>query len=111
MGGWRVAVDGAEVALAINQGIAHVPGLSQPDHGVINRGVAVGVIFLDHFAHYRGAFGVGALGSEPFLEHGVKDSSLYRLETVAHIGKRPVGDNRHSVVDKALFDFFSNLDR
>ena len=39
-GGW-VAVYGAEVALAVDEGVAQGKGLRETDHGVVDGGVAV----------------------------------------------------------------------
>ncbi len=53
-GGW-VAVDGAEVALAIDERIAEGEGLGHADHGVVDGGVAVGVVVTHDVADDLGA--------------------------------------------------------
>src|SRR3546814_11404835 len=55
-GGGVIAVDIAEVALAVDQRIALGEILGEPDHGVIDRLVAMGVVFTDHVADHAGAF-------------------------------------------------------
>ena len=57
-----VTVDGPEVALSVDQGIAHGPGLGQPHQGVVDGAVAVGVVFLENFADHAGAFRVFFIG-------------------------------------------------
>ena len=54
-----VAVDGAEVALAVHQGVAQGEVLGHAHHGVVDRGVAVGVILADDVADDAGALAVG----------------------------------------------------
>jgi hypothetical protein len=49
-GGRWVAVYGPKVALAVNEGIAHGEWLREPDHGVVNGGVAVGVEAAQYMA-------------------------------------------------------------
>ena len=62
-GGGVIAVDIAEIALALDQRIAHGEILGQAHQRVIDRLVAMGMIFADHVAHHAGAF----------LEAGVRD--------------------------------------
>ena len=49
-----VAVDGAEVAVALHQGVAHGEVLGQADQGVVDAGVPVGVVLAQHVAHAGG---------------------------------------------------------
>ena len=57
-----VAIHGAEVALAFHQHIAHGEILRQTHHGVVDGGIAVGVIFTKHVAHDAGALAEGLIG-------------------------------------------------
>ena len=79
VGGRGVAVDGAEVAVAVHQHVAHGEILGQAHHGVIDGGVAVGVIAPQHGAHGVGALAVGLLGPQGVLVHGVEDAPVHRL--------------------------------
>ena len=58
VGGGRVAVDRAEVALAVDQRVAHAEGLRHPHQRVVHGAVAVRMVALEHFADDAGAFGV-----------------------------------------------------
>ena len=53
-----VAVDRAEIPLAVDQRVPHHPGLGKPHQGVVDGLVAVGVIVLHHLAHDGGALAV-----------------------------------------------------
>jgi hypothetical protein len=98
-----VAVDGAEVAVAEDQGIAHGEVLGQTDHGVVYGGVAVGVIPAQHVAHAGGGLLQGLVIGQVVLVHGIQDTPVHGLETVPHVGQRPVDDDRHGVFDKGAF--------
>jgi allophanate hydrolase subunit 2 len=50
VGGRRVAVERAEVALAVHQRVAQREVLGHAHHGVVRRGVAVRVVLADHLA-------------------------------------------------------------
>ena len=55
-----VAVDRAEVALAVDERVAHREVLGEPDEGVVQGDVAVRVVLAHHLADDRGALAVGA---------------------------------------------------
>ena len=59
----RVAVDRAEVPLAVDQGIAHVEVLRQADERVVDRRVAVGMVVAHHLADDLRALAVGAVAT------------------------------------------------
>ena len=71
--GGGVAVDRAEVALAVDERVAQREVLGEPDEGVVQRDVAVRVVLAHHLADDRGALAVGARGREPHLAHRVED--------------------------------------
>ena len=99
VGRCRVAVNGAEVALPVHQQIAHVEVLRHPDHGVVDRAVAVGMVLLQHFADHAGALGIFLVVQQSFPEHGIEDAPMHRLQAVAHVRKRPPHDHAHGVIE------------
>src|SRR5918997_2668698 len=58
-GGRRVAVDAAEVALAVHERVTHREALGEPGQRVVDGRVAVRVVLTDDLADYRGALAVG----------------------------------------------------
>ena len=92
-----VAVDIAEIALAVDQRIADVEILRQPGQRVIDRLVAMRVIVAHHLADDLGAFAErrGRLQLQP--AHRVEDAPMHRLEPVARVRKRPVHDRAERV--------------
>ena len=81
-----------------DQRVAQRPRLDQADHGVVDRGVAVGVVLTHDVADDAAALGEGAVGAVAAIEHRVQHAAVDGLEAVAHIGKRAADDDRHGVV-------------
>ena len=98
-GGCRVVVDRAEVALAVDELVAHRELLGHAHERVVDRGVAVRVIVAHHLTDDLGALGVGAGGAEAELVHRVQHAAMHGLQTVAHVGQGAADDHRHRVVE------------
>ena len=92
-----IAVDIAEVPLAVDQRIALGEILGQAHQGFIDRGVAVRVVSAHDLADDLGAFARRRLRVQPHLVHGVQDAPVHGLEPVPNIGKGAVGDGRQGV--------------
>ena len=85
VGGRRVAVDAAEVALAFDERGAHGEILRHADEGVVDGRVAVGMVAAEHVADDLGAFdGLVGLG-ESALAHGVEDAAVAGFHAVADV--------------------------
>ena len=96
-GGW-IVIHRAEVAVPIDQWHAHRKVLRHPHQGVVHRGVAMGVVFAQDFAHHPSAFAVRAVAGEAQFVHRVKDPAVHGLEAVAGIGQGPAHDHTHRVL-------------
>ena len=92
-----IAVDVAEIALAVHQRIALGKGLGHAHQGVIDRLVAVRVIAAHHLADHLGAFAGRVLRVQPHLAHGVEHAALHRFEAITHIRQRAVGDDAERI--------------
>ena len=101
-GGGVIAIDIAEIALAFDEGVAGGEILGEADHGVINRGIAMRVIFAHHIAHDAGAFLEAAGRVQLQLVHGPEHAAMHRLQPIAHIGQRAGGDGGHGIGEVAL---------
>src|SRR4028118_20487 len=93
----RIVVNGAEVAVAVDQAFPHGEILSHPHQGVVNRCISVRVILAQHLPHDAGAFAEGSIGSQAQFVHGVENASVNGLETVPGIWERPTDNYAHGV--------------
>ena len=101
-GGGVIAVDVSEVSLAFDEGVAGGEILGEADHGVINRRIAMRVIFAHHIAHDAGAFLEAAGRVQLQLVHGPEHAAMDGLQPIAHIGQRAGGDGGHGIGEVAL---------
>src|SRR6202041_115743 len=100
-----IAVHRAEVSLAVDERVAHVEALREPDEGVIHRRVAVRMELAENFADDLGAFAVRLRGSEAEFVHAEENAAMYWLQSVAHVGERAANDYAHGVIEVRLLHF------
>ena len=104
----RIAVYGAEVALAIDQRQPQREVLRHAHQRVIDRLVTVRMILTDDVADDAGGFSVGLVPVVAVLVHREQDAAMHRLQPVAHVGQRAADDHAHCVIEIAfphlLFD-------
>ena len=108
-GSGAVAIDAAEVALAVNKRVAHSPFLSHADEGHIDRAVAMRVILTEHLAHDTGTFLIRAAVEIAKFAHAVQNAAVNRLEAVPDIWQGTGYDDAHRVVDVALLHLLLNV--
>ena len=99
VGRGRVAVDRAEVALAVDQRVAHREVLGHAHQRLVGRGVAVRVVFAEHVADDARALDVGPVPHVVRLVHREQHPPMHRLQPVAHVGKRAPDDHAHRVIE------------
>jgi hypothetical protein len=97
-----VAVDGAEVALPVDQHVAHRERLRHAHDGVVDGRVAVGVVLADDVADDAGGLLVGLVPVVAEFAHGVQHAPVHRLEAVADIRQGAAHDDAHGVVQVGL---------
>ena len=97
--GGVVAVDGAKVALALHERVAHVEVLGHAHQGIVDRGVAVRVVLAEHLADHGGALAEGDVMAQAEAEHAVEHTTVHRLEPVTHVGERAAHDHAHGVIE------------
>ena len=96
-----IAVDRAEIALAVDQRQAHGKILHHAHQRVVDRLVAVRMVFAHHVADHVGALDVLLVRRVPVLVHRIEDAPVHRLEPVARIGQRARHDHAHGVIEVA----------
>ncbi len=110
-GGGRIAIDGAEIALSVDQRQTHREGLRHPHQRVIDREIAVRMIFAHRIAGDARRFVVGAIRRVIVLVHRIENAPVHRLQPVAHVGQRPAHDHAHRVIEVAVPHFVGNRNR
>ena len=96
-GSGAVAVNGAEVAVAIHQRHAHVEILRKAHHGVVDGGIAVGVVLTHAVADGARGLHMRLVRRVTAFVHSVENAAVHRFQAVAHIRQRAGHDNRHGV--------------
>ena len=96
--GGRIAIHRAEVALAVDQGLAHVEVLREADQRVVGRLIAVRMVVADDFADHLRALAIGAVRGEAHLAHRVQHAPMRGLQPVADVRQRPPDDYAHRVI-------------
>ncbi len=71
----RVAIDGAEVALPVDERVAERERLRHAHQRIVNRHVAMGMELLEHLADDARAFGMLAVGEQALAEHRVENAA------------------------------------
>ena len=79
--------------------VAEGEGLREADHGVVDGGVAVGMVVAHDVADDLGGLGVLLVELEAHLLHAVEDAAVDGLEAVADVGQGAADDDRHGVVE------------
>ena len=102
IGGRRIAVDRAEIALAVDQRQAHGKILRHAHQRVIDRLVAVRMIFADHVADDTRRFHVFLVGRIAVLVHRIEDAPMHGLEPIARVRQSARHDHAHGVIEIAL---------
>ncbi len=96
-GGGGIVVDGAEVALAVDERVAHREVLRHAHERVVDRRVAVRVVLAHHLADDAGALRVRRGSARgPALVHREQHAAVDGLQAVADVGQRAPDDDATS---------------
>jgi hypothetical protein len=106
----RVAVHRTEVALAVDQRVAHVEVLRQPHQRVVDRLVAVGMEIAHHLADDLRALAVATRRPQTHGLHAVQDAAMRRLQPIARVGQRSSNDYAHGVIHVRPLHFVFDVD-
>ena len=107
----RIAVDGTEIALAVDQRQAHGEILRHAHQRVVDRLVAVRVIFTDDVADHARRLAVRLVPLVAVLVHRIEDAPVHGFEAVARIGQRARHDHAHGVIEVALLHLLGDRNR
>ena len=107
----RIAIDRAEIALAIDQRQPHREGLCHTHERVVDRAVTMRMVRAHHVADDTGGFHIGAIGGVIALLHRVQNAPVDRLQAVAHIRQSAADDHAHRVIEVGPAHFVGDGNR
>ena len=110
IGGGRIAVDIAEIALPVDERIARGEILREAHQRVIDRLIAVRMEGAHHVADDLRAFLERRARVEPQHMHAVENAPVDGLQAVARVRQRAVGDGRERIAQIALFERLAQID-
>ena len=105
-----IAVDIAEIPLAVDQRISLREVLRETHQCVIDGQLAMGMKLADDVANHPGAFLVSGRGIQTKLMHRVHNSAVHRLEAVAYIRQGARHDRRQRIRQVALAESIGEID-
>ena len=98
-----IAVHTAEIAVTVYKRLVYREVLRKADESVVNRAVAVRVIFTEHVTDDTRALSVRLVGKEVQFAHRIEYAAVYGFESVANVGYRTRDVDRHCVRDERFF--------
>ena len=110
-GGRRVVARGAEVALAVDEQVAHRPRLGHTHQGVVDGGVAVRVVLAHHVAHDARALVVAAVRAVAAVVHRIDHTAVHRLHAIADVGQCSLHNDGEGVGEVRLPHLVLQIDR
>ena len=110
IGGGVIAVDVAEIALALDERIARGEILREPHQRLVDRLIAVRMERAHHVADDFRAFLERRPGIEPQDVHAIEDAAMHRLQAVARVGQRAAHDGGQRIGEIALLERVAQVD-
>ena len=97
-----VPFDVAEVAVSVHQRKFLLKILTHNYQSIIDRAVAVRMVFTHGVSHDTGALSVGSVIADPQLVHIIEGAPLDGLQPVPHIRQGPCDNSAHGIVYEGL---------
>ena len=102
--GRRIAIDGPEVSLPVNQRITQREILRHAHQRVVHAAVAVRMISTQHVTNDGRALLVRATRQQAVFVHGMQHAAVHRLESVSDVGQRAGNNHAHRIIDERFLD-------
>ena len=101
----------APVPLPLDERVAEGEGLHHAREGVVDRGIAMGMVPTEAVPHHARGLPPLARRRRARLVHRVQDAPLDRLQSVPDVRQGPAHDDGHRVVDVRPVHFLFNRSR
>ncbi len=105
----RVAVDGAEVAVPVDEHVAHGKVLRKAHHCVVDGGVTVRMVPAKDVTDAGCRFFKRLIRSQAVFIHCVQNAPVDGLQAVSHVRKGSSDDDGHRVVNIGRFHLLHEL--
>ena len=99
---WWITVHGTIVPVHLNENLTVFPVLRHADHGIVDGAVTVGVEIPHDVPDRLGRLTVAFVKGVAVLVHGIKNTALNRLQTIANVRQGPLLNDVFGVATKAL---------
>ncbi|KXT93571.1 hypothetical protein SMIDD26_00807 [Streptococcus mitis] len=110
LGGSTISIHGTKVSMPIYKHVTVTPPLSHTDHGFIDRGIPVWVIFTHDIPCNTSRFFMRFVWSNTQFIHSIENATVNRFQAISNIRKSPRYDNTHGVIDKARLHLLCQID-
>ena len=108
--GGGIGIHRTEIALTVDQRHAHRPVLRHAGQCVVDRTVAMGVIFTHDFTDQTGGLAIGAVVDEARFLGREENAAMHRLQAVAHVRQGAGDDHGHGIVEIARLHLINDAD-
>ena len=105
-----IAINGTEVALTVDQRIAHGKVLRHTHDSVVYGRVTVRVVLTDHVTNNTGRLQVRLVPVVAQFAHRVQHATVHRLEAIAHVRQCPSDNYAHRIIQIGLLQFVFDID-
>ena len=95
--------------MAVHQHTAHGEILGQAHHGIVDRRVAMGMVFTQHVTDTGSRFFEGLVGGQAAFVHGVQDAAVNGLQAVPDIRQCPPHNDGHGVFNVGFLHFVHQI--
>lgn len=107
----RIGVHRPEIALAVDERHAHRPVLRHARERVVDRAVAVRVIFTHDVADDARRLAIGLARDIAAFIGRIEDAAVHGFQAVAHVGQRAADDHAHRVIEVTRLHLVDDVDR
>ena len=105
----RVAIDGAEITLAVNEGITKRECLRHTNNGVVNRRITVWVVFTNHITNDTSGLLIRLIPVVVQFVHSTQDSAVNGFQAISDVGQRAADNNAHRIIHVGLFELVLDI--
>ena len=107
----RIVVDRSEIALPVDERQPHRKGLRHAHKRVVDRRVAMRMIFTHHVADDARRLHIGLIGRVAVLVHREQNAPMHGLQPVTHVRQRARHDHAHRVIEIAALHLVGDRNR